>query len=105
MYDWTRLLQASNVSMSYCDIFLYDIFLARNIVIVALPWICLTKVKVHLSLRDKLRMRSYGGEYDYDDLKLVLSVDGIMGSRSCIAQVVFEVTWEVYLLWYEGLKR
>ena len=39
-------------------------------------------------------MRFKDGKYDYDDLKVVLSVGGIMGSHPCIAQVCFEVTWE-----------
>lgn len=42
--------------------------------------------------------------YDYDYLKLVLSVGGIMGSHPCIGHVSFDITWVVVLLWYEGLK-
>uniref|UniRef100_M1DSS5 Uncharacterized protein n=1 Tax=Solanum tuberosum TaxID=4113 RepID=M1DSS5_SOLTU len=35
-------------------------------------------------------MRSKDGKYDYDDIKVILSMDGIMGSDPCIEQVCFE---------------
>ncbi|KAH0748704.1 hypothetical protein KY290_027936 [Solanum tuberosum] len=41
-------------------------------------------------MRSKLRMRSKDGKYEYDDLKVMLSVGEIMGSYSCIAQICFE---------------
>ncbi|WMV46651.1 hypothetical protein MTR67_040036 [Solanum verrucosum] len=52
--------------------------------------ICWSKGENPLSMRIKLRMRSKDGKYDFDDLKVVLSVGGIMGSHPCIAQVCFE---------------
>ena len=62
------------------------------------------KMKIPLSRKNKLIMRIRDGKYDYDDLKVILSVDGIMESYSCIAHVCFGVTWKVVLLWYERLR-
>ena len=49
-------------------------------------------MKVPLSTKNKLIVRIRDGKYDYDDLKVILSVEGTMESYPCIARVCFEVT-------------